>query len=251
MMDTVPDALVDLGLIDRETFDMWRGRLFASALPGAAPWDPWLCAEWNKEPRSDLATIARYYDSDAHVVFQSSMMAISWEAMEGSPDVIAAYVKPGTRMLDYGSGGGAVGLRCAKAGARVTLCDVSKRLLAASSGFAAAHGTLLDTVLVVDEVPRLPGEYEVIVTVDALEHVQRPVEVLRELVRVLAPGGLLWMEVFFGGHELAPYHLPEVAHFGQAGKWAKVARAEGLDPIEGQGEQCLLWTKSHSTQEHP
>lgn len=236
--ETVPETLVAMGLISQETFDLWYSRLFGPSPPGAVPWDPWLNAEWRKEPRDDFAAIANYYDSDAHVVFQSSMMTVRWNDMGGPPEIIAAHVKSGTRVLDYGSGGGATGLHCIKSGAKVTLCDVSPRLLAACSCFASSHGIPIETVLITEEVPRLPGEYDVIVTVDALEHVQRPVEVLRELVRVLVPGGLLWMEVFFGGHELAPYHLPDVAHFGQTGKWVGVAQSEGLDPIDEK-----LWRK--------
>lgn len=238
-METVPQTLIAQGM-DQATFDFWYSRLFGPSAPGTAPWDPWLDAEWRKEPREDFAAIARYYDSDAHVVFQSSMMAARWNDIGGPPEVISAYVQPGTRVLDYGSGGGSIGLHCAKVGAQVTLCDVSPRLLAAISGFAAAHGTPIQTVLILDEVPHLPGEYDVMVTIDALEHVQRPVEVLRELVRVLVPGGVLWMEVFFGGHEMAPYHLVENSHFGETGKWAGVARSEGLDPINEKG---LLWRK--------
>ena len=41
------------------------------------------------------------------------------------------------------------------------------------------------------------------------------------------------MTVFFGGHEMAQYHLPQNYHLGDAEVWSKVCGEVGLQPVEG------------------
>jgi SAM-dependent methyltransferase len=239
MTSELLDVIVKHGIIDQDTVDMWLGKLFRPALEGVASWDPILFEEWNKEPRTDFESISRFYNSDMHVVFQASMMG-SWEATN-LPEGYASYIHEGMRVLDYGSGSGRTAFSCLKNGADVTICDVSDKLLNACKLLAESYGHSLTTVLIDQEVPQLPDGFDFVVTVDCLEHVKYPVEVLDKMLGSLVQGGYIWNEVCFGGHDLSPYHLVEVRHFGVGTTWHDILRSRGLSKIDSEG---YLWLKA-------
>jgi malonyl-CoA O-methyltransferase len=93
----------------------------------------------------------------------------------------------GKRVLDAGAGKGryAALLKRRAPSADVTALDVSAEMLRfVPAGIATIQSSLLD-------VPFPDGHFDAVICVEALEHAVRIAEAVRELVRVLAPGGAL------------------------------------------------------------
>ena len=91
----------------------------------------------------------------------------------------------GRRLLDVGAADGLLGRHLTERGWKVTGIE-------ADPAMAAAGATHCERMLVADlnrGVPALDGVFDAIVCGDVLEHVADPSEVLRALVRALAPGG--------------------------------------------------------------
>ncbi|MCW5866089.1 MAG: class I SAM-dependent methyltransferase [Candidatus Eremiobacteraeota bacterium] len=97
------------------------------------------------------------------------------------------------RMLDWGAGKGHFTYLLREAGAEVTPADVNP----------AEGEKILGRVEALDHPYRLPfagGSFDVVISMGVLEHVPQEVESLKEIQRVLRPGGL-----FFCFN--LPYHL--------------------------------------------
>ena len=112
------------------------------------------------------------------------------------------------RLLDFGCGGGSFLERMHQQGWRVLGVDVSPAAVERVRtvlGLPAVVGTLPHPDLV-------PGSFDVITMWHSLEHVHRPVEVLREARRLLAPGGQLLVAV--PNIESLPFRLFKSAWYG-------------------------------------
>jgi SAM-dependent methyltransferase len=98
----------------------------------------------------------------------------------------------GLRILDVGCGDGVLDTRLAQAGARVTGLDASADMIAAARHRAKAAG--VDVDLVEGDAGNLPfsaGRFDCVVSVATLCFVDDPRATIREIVRVLKPGGRL------------------------------------------------------------
>lgn len=111
----------------------------------------------------------------------------AWAAEEALP-------APGARVLDAFAGTGRVGLRVAEKGGRVTLADVSPRMLEAASARAKERGLAVRTVLADLSAEPLAIEgapFDAVVTMWGLRYVDEPARVVASLARLLEPGGRL------------------------------------------------------------
>jgi len=98
----------------------------------------------------------------------------------------------GLRILDVGCGDGVLATRLAQGGARVTGLDASADMLAAARSRAKAAGVELN--LVEGDAGNLPlsaGHFDAVVSVATLCFIDDPRRSIREMVRVLKPGGRL------------------------------------------------------------
>lgn len=98
----------------------------------------------------------------------------------------------GLRILDVGCGDGVLATRLARSGARVTGIDASADIFAAARRRAKAAGVEID--LVEGDAGGLPypaGHFDRVVSVATLCFVDDPRPTIREMVRVLKPGGRL------------------------------------------------------------
>lgn len=235
----VINTLIKNNLITKESVEYWYNKLFLSPHPeGGTPWDQVLCDVWNEKNRDSIDLMSDFYDSDCCVVFQGSMSG-SW-AGNSINKKIEPYITPGLNVLEYGSGGGREVVSVLKSGAKITACDVSIRLLDGVKLLAKEHGYIVETIIIKDDVPVLPIGYDVVITTDCLEHVKKPIDVLNTLSRSLKQGGIMYCEVFFGGHDLSPYHLVENNHLGNVDLWRSVMKNAGLKQIDQEG---LIWEK--------
>ena len=95
------------------------------------------------------------------------------------------------RVLDAFAGTGRVGLRAAELGARVTLADISPRMLAVASRRAREKGLRVDTVLtdLTVDPPGVDGPFDALTVMWGLRYLGDPAGTLRRLAALVAPGG--------------------------------------------------------------
>jgi SAM-dependent methyltransferase len=112
----------------------------------------------------------------------------------------------GARVLDVGGGPGYFADAFRAAGARYAGIDPDVGELNARGdapeGFVRASGMRL---------PLADAGLDVALSSNVLEHVPRPEQMAAELLRVVRPGGLVWLSWTtwlspWGGHETAPWH---------------------------------------------
>jgi SAM-dependent methyltransferase len=106
-----------------------------------------------------------------------------------------AALHPRGRLLDFGSGWGAVLNEARRAGWRATGVEVDERKVAfcREQGLDAVYGDLLDQ-------PFAPETFDAAIAEQVFEHLYAPVAYMKELQRVLRRGGVLYVAVpNFGG----------------------------------------------------
>ncbi|MBX3235465.1 MAG: class I SAM-dependent methyltransferase [Nitrospiraceae bacterium] len=103
--------------------------------------------------------------------------------------------KPGVRLLDVGCGIGVYAEFWRSRGFRVTALDVDARQVALASRRSKEQGLgIRYEVASGDRLPFEAGSFDVVYANSLLEHVEDWERCLHEWIRVLAPGGLLWVE---------------------------------------------------------
>ena len=93
----------------------------------------------------------------------------------------------GLRVLDAGSGGGHFSAEAVKRGGKVTSLDVGPNLLKQVSQRCQSEcvvGSVLD-------IPFPDGTFDLVFSTEVIEHTPDPLRAVRELCRVVAPGGTL------------------------------------------------------------
>jgi 2-polyprenyl-6-hydroxyphenyl methylase/3-demethylubiquinone-9 3-methyltransferase len=101
----------------------------------------------------------------------------------------------GTTALEVGCGGGLLAEELAAMGCAVTGVDPSEASLAVARAHAAAQGLRIAYLAGYgDALPFADGAFTIICCCDVLEHIERWDEVIGEMARVLAPGGVLFFD---------------------------------------------------------
>ncbi|WP_436772449.1 class I SAM-dependent methyltransferase [Yinghuangia sp. YIM S09857] len=112
----------------------------------------------------------------------------------------------GGHVLDAGCGSGHSGLLLAHlTGTRITGCSVSRVEVGAANVRAACAGMTERAHFQYSDVMKLPyedGEFDAVWAVETLDHVRDPLRALREMRRVLRPGGRALVTTFSRRAEL-------------------------------------------------
>jgi 2-polyprenyl-6-hydroxyphenyl methylase/3-demethylubiquinone-9 3-methyltransferase len=107
-----------------------------------------------------------------------------WQADECSRTPLA-----GKTALDVGCGAGLLAEPLARLGAKVTGIDAAPELIAVARDHAAAQGLAIDYRAA--DVQALEGQFDLVTSMEVIEHVADPAAFLKALAARLAPGGLL------------------------------------------------------------
>lgn len=95
----------------------------------------------------------------------------------------------GKTALDVGCGAGLLCEPLARLGAKVTGIDASPQVIAVARDHAAAMGLEIDYRA--GDVQELEGQFDLVTSLEVIEHVADPATFLKALARRLAPGGLM------------------------------------------------------------
>lgn len=119
------------------------------------------------------------------------------------------HLQPGMSLLDCGSGSGSITLGLAQviAPGKVTGIEISEAEVARARSRAAAEG-IANVQFEVGDVYKLtfPAEsFDAVFSHNVLEHIPEPIKALREMYRVLKPGGVIGIrDIDMGGHLYSP-----------------------------------------------
>jgi len=112
----------------------------------------------------------------------------------------------GPRVFEVGHGIGSTGLLFAQHGMEMTLGDVSDEYAAFAKQRFEQRGVSAEFVDLRSGYPP-PESYDVVLSLDVIEHVFEPLDLVREMLRTLRPGGLLVANVAYGRDPEVPEHL--------------------------------------------
>lgn len=158
----------------------------------------------------------------------------------------AAYLRPHlsdtTRLLDIGAGPGTITLDFAGVVAHVTATEIDEDVLSLSRDLAAARG-VANLAFSVEDVHALTfsdDSFDVVHAHQVLQHVGDPVQALREMRRVTAPGGIVAArDADYAGFLWFPV-LPELDRWLDL--YRRAARANGGEPDAGR--RLLSWARA-------
>lgn len=128
-----------------------------------------------------------------HGHHESVLRSHSWRTAENSAGYLLPKLRPDMRLLDIGAGPGTITLDLAERVAEVTATEVGDDELALSRELAATRGATNVRFEVQDihalDIP--DASYDVTHAHQVLQHVADPVQALREMRRVIRPGGFV------------------------------------------------------------
>lgn len=136
----------------------------------------------------------------------------------------------GQLLVDLGSGLGGYSLLFHQQGARVISLDLMADKIRLQGSYQAVSASA-------QAVPLADNSVDMVFCASLIEHVPDPAQALREIRRILVPGGVCYLSFppFYswrGGHEYAPYHyLGEKAALRLVGKGAQKYHPDWIQEI--------------------
>jgi SAM-dependent methyltransferase len=177
-----------------------------------------------------------------HGHHESVLRSHSWRSVENSAAYLLPELRAGRSVLDVGCGPGTITLDLARrvAPATVVGIDTSADVLDGPRRMAARAA--LDVRFEVADIYRLDipdGSFDVVHAHQVLQHVPDPVEALRSMRRVCAPGGVVAArDADYAAMTWYP-RVPELDRWLEL--YRRIARANGGEPDAGR--RLLGWAQ--------
>jgi SAM-dependent methyltransferase len=172
--------------------------------------DTWRARTELAERRLDLADVQRYYREQEHPIligmYWHSLAPNTWALVSVAALHAAQRFSAGPRVLDFGHGVGSTGLLFARHGFDMTMLDISEPMHRFAEWRFTRRGLTARFVLGGDALTVDEG-FDVIVSLDVMEHLHDPLAAIRLMTSLLAPGGILILNVAFGLDRNQPEHL--------------------------------------------
>ncbi len=142
-----------------------------------------------------------WFDESESVVTATRLEEAQLRKIDGVLDY--AGVGPGTRLLEIGTGWGALAIRAAQRGARVTTVTISSEQLAFATEQVASAGVSDRVELRLQDYREVDGEFDAIVSVEMVEAVGEAYwpTYFATIDRLLAPGGKVSIQAITMAHE--------------------------------------------------
>lgn len=105
----------------------------------------------------------------------------------------AIALSPGPEVLNVGSGPFFELRELSQTAHRFTVCDIDARAIEVASSIHGARLASADVIAPNEPLPYGSSRFDLVVSMDVIEHVLDPADWLREATRVLKPGGLLFL----------------------------------------------------------
>lgn len=168
--------------------------------------EPKFFAYWRESQRDDDPQLDRW------IQYEAEQLDVARERMRQVAEHINVQ---GKTLLDVGCQWGATSIAAAEAGAIPTGMDVDEHLAAGARIRAEERGVRASfTVGLGESMPFADNSFDVAICVNVLEHVADHRDTVRELVRVVKPGGYIYLD---GPNRLAPAWAKSDPHFQAPG----------------------------------
>lgn len=159
-----------------------------------------------------------------------------------SAEYLRPHLQATTRLLDVGAGPGSITADFASIVAHVTATEINADALSLSRDLVTAKG-LANVDFSIEDVHALSfpdDSFDVVHTHQVLQHVEDPVQALREMRRVAVPGGIVAArDADYAGFHWFPL-LPELDRW--LALYRAAARANGGEPDAGR--RLLSWARA-------
>lgn len=180
--------------------------------------------------------------SYTHGHHESVLRSHSNRTIANSAEYLRPHLHPLARLLDVGAGPGTITAEFAELVGQVTATEIGESELALSRSVAEGRG-IANMSFSVEDVHALSfpdASFDVVHAHQVLQHVAEPVQALREMKRVTAPGGVVAArDADYAGFLWFPL-LPELSEWLRLYRTA--ARANGGEPDAGR--RLLSWARA-------
>ena len=156
-------------------------------------------------------------------------------------EFLVGRMRPGATALDVGCGLGFFSERLAHIGANVTACDLGPKLVEATRQRVGCEGIVADALQLTDAFGT--DGFDVVVSSECIEHTPDPRAAVRQMARVLKPGGYLslstpnivWYPVVKLATVLRARPFDGFENFSTFGSLTQVLESEGVELVEARG----------------
>lgn len=181
-------------------------------------------------------------DDYAHGHHSSVLRSHGARTVKNSAAYLAPYLKPGAQILDVGSGPGSITIELAERVRPGAVIGIEPMRSIVETAAAAIPDGLDNLTFETGDVYDLQYEdasFDVVHAHQVLQHLREPIAALREMRRVLRPGGVLAVrDADYGGMVWAP-ESPALT------RWMEIYQAMGaeLGVEPNAGRHLLGWTQ--------
>ena len=125
--------------------------------------------------------------------YNSSVLAShQWRTAQNSAEYLLPYVKKGQHLLDVGSGAGTITCDFVHLVDKVTALEMDEEAIGVTRAEAERRGVQLEySIGDIHSLPFADNTFDVVHAHQVLQHVGDPIQALKELRRVVKPGGIV------------------------------------------------------------